>query len=93
LRSGFQTNNKEAHMNNDLYTWHGQVMVDLEMDGIRKEIDSIRLLNDAGLTNPGLIERTAIAVGRTLVKLGDRLHKNYTEPHQAYEVTSGKYAA
>ncbi len=78
---------------NDLYHWHAEVMVNLEMDEYRKEMDSIRLLHDAELSNPGLFERTAIAIGDTLVRLGKRLHKNFTDPNQAYQITSSKYAA
>ena len=78
---------------NDLYHWQSEVMVNLEMEEFRKEIDAIRLLHDAGLSNPGLFERTAIALGDALVKLGQRLHKNFTDPNQAYQITSSKYAA
>ena len=56
-------------------------------------MDSIRLIHDAGLSNPGLLERTVIAMGNALVKLGQRLHDSYTNPHQAYEVTTSKFAA
>ena len=78
---------------NNLYHWHDEAMVALKMEETRREMDSIRLLREAGLSNPGLFERTAIALGGRLVKLGQRLHKNYTNPDQAYQVTSGKFAA
>jgi hypothetical protein len=78
---------------NDLYHWNAEVMVTLEMEEMKKEVDSIRLLHDAELSNPNLYERTAIAVGNALVKLGQHLQKNFTDPHQAYETTSSKYAA
>jgi len=77
----------------NLYHWQSEVMVNLEMEEFKKEIDSIRLLHDAGLSNPGLFERTAIAFGNTLMELGQRLKKNFTEPNQAYQTTSSKYAA
>jgi len=78
---------------NDLYHWHTEVMINLEMEELKKEIDSIRLLHDAELSNPNLFERTAIAIGETLGKLGQRLHKNDTNPHQAYQVTSIKLSS
>jgi hypothetical protein len=78
---------------NDLYHWQPEVMVNLEMEEFRKEIEAIRLFHDAGLSNPGLFERAAITLGNTLMKLGQSLKKNFTEPNQAYQVTSGKYAA
>jgi hypothetical protein len=78
---------------NDLYHWQAEVMVNLEMAELTKEMDSIRLLHDAELSNPDLFQRTAIAIGDTLVRLGQRLHKNFTDPNQAYHITSSKYAA
>lgn len=77
----------------NLYKWHAEVMVALEMEEFRKEMDSIRLLHDAGLANPGILQRAAIALGNSLVRLGRRLQENFTNPHQAYQVTSSKYAA
>ena len=77
----------------NLYNWHAEVMVSLEMEEFRKEMESIRLLHDAGLSNPGLFERAVITVGNALVRLGQSLRRNITEPHQAYQVTSSKYAA
>ena len=78
---------------NNISSWHNEVMVRLEMEELKREIDSIRLIHDAGLSNPGLLEHAAIAVGNALAKLGQRLHDRYTNPHQAYEVTTSKYAA
>lgn len=78
---------------NDLYHWQSEVMVNLEMEEFRKEIDAIRLLHDAGLSNPGLFERAAIVLGNTLMSLGQHLKRHFTEPNQAYQVTSSKYAA
>ena len=78
---------------NNIYNWHNEVMVRLEMEDLKREIDSIRLIHDAGLSNPGLLERTAIAMGNALVQLGKRLHDRFTNPHQAYEVTTSKFAA
>jgi len=77
---------------NNIYHWHNEVMVNLEMESFKREMDAIRLLHDAGLSNPSLVDRTMIAIGRTLARLGDRLHKRYTDPHQAYQVTSSKLA-
>jgi len=78
---------------NNIYNWHNEVMVRLEMEELKREMDSIRLIHDAGLSNPGLLERTVIAMSNALVKLGQRLHDSYTNPHQAYEVTTSKFAA
>jgi hypothetical protein len=79
-------------MNNALYSWHNEVMVALEMENLEREIESIRLLRDAGLSNPGWLERTFIAAGKAMVRCGQRLCENYTAPKQAYQITSGKFA-
>jgi hypothetical protein len=78
---------------NDIYHCIAEVMVNLEMEELKREVDSIRLIREAGLSNPSLLERTVIAIGNTLVRLGERVRKNYTDPHQAYQITSGKLAS
>jgi hypothetical protein len=80
-------------MNNSPYSWHDEMMVRIEMENFRREIEAIRLLRDAGLSNPGWLERMFIAIGNALVKKGKRLSENYTTPHQSYQVTSSKLAA
>ena len=77
---------------NDLYHWNAEMMVALEMEELKKEMDSIRLLHDAELSNPSIFHRMITATGNVLVKLGQRLCGN-AEPHQAYQVTSSKFAA
>jgi hypothetical protein len=79
-------------MNSHIYSWHDEMMVAAEMEEIRREIESIRLLRDAGLSNPGWLERTIIALGNAMVKTGKHLHEDYTAPHQAYQITSSKFA-
>ncbi len=75
------------------YHWFSEEMVRLEMEEFKKEMDSIRLINDAGLSNPGLLERLVTAIRKALANIGNRPHKSYTPPHQAYQITSCKYAA
>jgi hypothetical protein len=82
----------EVTMNN-LYHWHNEVIVATKMADTLREMDSIRLLHDAGLANPGLFERSVIALGKGLIWLGQRLYKDYTEPQRAYQLTSGKIAS
>ena len=77
---------------NDLYHWNAEVMVHLEMEEFRKEIEKIRLVHDAGLSNPSFLQRIVITFANNLGKMGHRLQENITKPHQAYQVTSSKYA-
>ena len=80
-------------MEGNLYSWHTEVMVRLEREDLRREIESIRLVRDAGLSNPGWLERAFIAIGNVLVQWGQHLRENYTAPNQAYQTTSSKLAA
>ena len=78
---------------NNIYHWHDEVMVALEMENFKREMESIRLLRDAGLSNPSWFERLIIALGNKLVKVGRRLNEEHTAPTQAYQTTSSKFAA
>lgn len=80
-------------MYNNLYSWQNELMVAMEMENFKREIEQIRLLRDAGITNPGWIERVFIAIGSAMIRRGHNLRENYTAPRQAYQITSGKFAA
>jgi hypothetical protein len=77
----------------NIYHWNNEVMVNLEMAELKREMDTIQLIQDAGLSNPGWFERAALVVGNRLIRLGERLHTRFTDPQRAYQVTSCKYAA
>ncbi len=74
------------------YNWHGEMVVSHRMSELERETEKIQLLLDAGLYNPGFFERMAMAIEKTLVKIGLRIRKNYSQ-QRAYQVTTSKYAA
>jgi len=78
---------------NNLYQWQNEAMVALKMDERKREMDSIRLLHDASLSNSGWFERTVIAVGNSLSKFGQHLHKDYIPPDCSPQATGSKHAA
>lgn len=80
-------------MENNLYHWHNEMMVSTRMEDVWRETEQIQLLQDAGLYNPGFLDRMAMRIEKGLVRLGLRLQKNYSERQQAYHVTTKKYAA
>jgi hypothetical protein len=80
-------------MNGNINTLDIEMMVSLEMDDIRREMESIRLLREARISNPGWLERTFIAIGNALIKRGQQLHEAYTTPQPAYRTSSGKLTA
>lgn len=80
-------------MENYGYPWHAEMMVAYRMAEVKRETEKIQLLLDAGLYNPGLLERMARAIQNRLIKLGLHIRNNYKEQQRAYEVTTCKYAA
>ncbi len=77
---------------NNLYHWHAEKMVSLEMRELNREVENIRLLNDAAISNPGRLAHMAESLGGWLVRLGKKLQKRYSIEHQYYASTSGKLA-
>ena len=80
-------------MSENLYSWHNEVMTTLEMRDIEREIEEIRLIKDASLATPTLLERIGMSLGNALVKRGRTLHEQRVSPHQAYQNTSCKIAS
>jgi hypothetical protein len=83
----------EVEMDNFGYNWHGEMMVSYRMAEVERETEKIQLLMDAGLFNPGLLDRVAMAIEKHLVRIGLRIRRNSTEKQRAYQVTTCKYAA
>jgi hypothetical protein len=75
----------EAPMNN-LYHWHDDVMVGLEMENIRNELKETSLLHDAGLSYSDIFKQWTTAVGNMFVKLGQRMQRKNVNPNQTYEI-------
>ena len=80
-------------MTANLYSWHNEVMTNLEMREIEREIEDIRLIKDAGLAKPGLLERIGSGLGNAMVNAGRNLREKRTSPRQAYQNTSCKIAS
>lgn len=80
-------------MSDNLYSWHSEVMTMLEMREIEREIENIRLVKDAALAKPGLLERIGISMGTALIRKGIKLHSQRMSPRQAYQITSCKIAS
>ena len=78
---------------NNLYHWQNEAMVALKMDECKCEMDSIRLLHNASISNPGWFERTAITVRNTLGKFGQSLRKEHLIHDHPSHATSSKHSA
>ncbi len=77
----------------EIYRWTDEMIITTRMADVRRETEKIQLLMDAGLYNPGLLERMAMAIEKKLIGLGLHFRKSYTERQRAYQVTTSKYAA
>ena len=77
----------------EFYRWTDEMIVGTRMADVRRETEKIQLLEDAGLLNPGLLERMGAAIEKGLIKVGLRIRKNYSERQRAYQLTTSKYAA
>ncbi len=77
---------------NDIYHWNTEIMVKAEMEDFKREMASVQLLHEAGLSRPSLLERMELAIGNALVRLGERRRKQRTLPGN-YQTVSGKLAA
>ena len=53
-------------MNNNLYHWHDEKMVELEMREFKREMEQARLLKEAGLADSSVLARAVSAVRRLL---------------------------
>jgi len=80
-------------MSENLYSWHNEIMTNLEMREIEREIEDIRLIKDAGLAKPALLERIGSSLGNALVNTSHKLREQRKSPHQAYQNTSCKIAS
>jgi len=52
---------------NNLYSWHDERMVDLEMKEIRREIGQACLLTEAGISNGSWLARAVAALRNLLI--------------------------
>ena len=68
-------------------------MIWLKQEELMREFEEIRLVRAARISNPGLIERLWLYVGRALINAGQRLHEQYTMPRQTYLDSTARFVA
>lgn len=77
----------------DFYQLPIEELIWLKRQELDREFESIRLLREASLANPGLIQRAYIQLSKYLVKAGQNLHDRHTSSRQTYAITTSKFAA
>jgi len=65
-------------MNNNLYHWHVERLIELKLREIDREIEQLRLFKDAGLSEPGWLARAGKAIRNWLVMRTNRQQGDYT---------------
>ena len=65
----------------------------LKRESLMREFEQIRLVRAARISNPGLIERAWLYLGRVLIQAGQRLSEQYTMPRQTYLDSAARFAA
>ena len=68
---------------NDLYHWHAERMVDLEMQEIRREIAQASLLREAGISRPSLLARGFQALRGWLKGRGEKAQLRRSLEHES----------
>jgi len=66
-------------------------MIWLKQQELVRELEQIRLVRAARISNPGLIERLWLYIGRALINAGHRLHQQYTMPRQTFLDSTARF--
>ena len=77
---------------NNLYHWHDERMVELKMQEINREIEKIRLLREAGLSNPSWTARAVEAFHNLFIPRDKGVQDQRCIERQSYQSTDEKSA-
>ncbi|HSB02509.1 MAG TPA: hypothetical protein VLE49_17785 [Anaerolineales bacterium] len=77
---------------NNLYHWHDEVMVDLEMREINREIAQANLLREAGLAGTGWLERAVNGLVKLLRLRGKDRQDHRSMERPSYQSSHEKVA-
>jgi len=80
-------------MDINMHDWHTEEMIYMRMREIEHEVEENRLIKDAGLAKPGLLERTGTKLGVALTKISQNMRARRISQRQAYQETSCKLAS
>jgi hypothetical protein len=77
-------------MNNNLYHWHDERLVELRLRELDREAEHRNLLHAAGLSEPGWFARAGRAVRNWLAMRTRRQQGDYTIDYRSYKRRSDK---
>ena len=71
-------------MNNNLYHLHDERLVELKLRELGREIEHLRLLKEAGLSEPGWLARAGKAIRSWLFMRTHRQQGDYSIDYRSY---------
>jgi len=71
-------------MNNNLYHWQDERLVELKLREVDRELEQARLLKEAGLSGANLLSRAFAALHNLLLARSKRLQDHRSVEHQSY---------
>jgi len=77
----------------DFHSVPVEELVWLKREELMREFEQIRLVRAARISNPGLVERAVLYLGRILTRAGARINEQYTIPRQTYLDSAARFAA
>lgn len=72
-------------MNNNLYNWHDERMVELKMKELNQELEQARLINEAGLSGSNRLAHAIEALRRLLNKRSSDFQDHSSVEQQSYQ--------
>jgi hypothetical protein len=83
---------KDMMMNNNLYHWHDDFMAELEMREVRRQMEHVRMLKEAGIPGDGWLVRAVKALGNLFAVAWKMFRDRRFIEHQAEQSKSEKFA-
>jgi len=77
-------------MNNNLYHWHDERMVEFEMQEVNRAVEQDRLLKEAGLLGENWLVRAVNALRNLLITRRKDLQNRHSDTAQTYQSISDK---
>ncbi len=77
---------------NNLYNWHDERMVDLEMKEINRELEQAKLLREAGISGTNWLASAFGALRNWLIAMSERL-RNRRSTEQPYRQSTSPETA
>ena len=79
-------------MNNNIYSWHDEMMSELKMRDVRREMEQHRMIKDAGLYTEGSLSLVIKVLGNGIAAMTKMLRNPDKFAGQVFRARSDKFA-